>query len=96
MWNEKEKERKNNAKFSGHYVCPRTETVREHALRSHQYLKNISNTLAQGCPSSMNWFALSINPFLLYLERRLTVIPILSLPRSGPQVENGDRPANQR
>ena len=32
----KEKERKNNAKFSGHYVCPRTETVREHALRSHQ------------------------------------------------------------
>ena len=28
--------RTNNAKFSGHYVCPRTETVREHALRSHQ------------------------------------------------------------
>ena len=30
------KKKKNNAKFSGHYVCPRTETVREHALRSHQ------------------------------------------------------------
>ena len=29
---------KNNAKFSGHYVCPRTETVREHALRSHQFI----------------------------------------------------------
>ena len=28
--------RTNNAKFSGHYVCPRTETVREHALRLHQ------------------------------------------------------------
>ena len=25
-----------NTKFSGHYVCHRTETVREHALRSHQ------------------------------------------------------------
>ena len=28
--------RNNNAKFSGHYVYPRTETVRAHALRSHQ------------------------------------------------------------
>ena len=26
----------NNAKFSGHYVYPRTETVRAHTLRSHQ------------------------------------------------------------
>ena len=32
--------RTNNAKFSGHYVYPRMETVRPHALRSHQY--NIS------------------------------------------------------
>ena len=32
----KKEERKNNAKFSGHYVYPRTETVRAHALRSHQ------------------------------------------------------------
>ena len=31
-----EGKKKNNAKFSGHYVCPRMETVREHALRSHQ------------------------------------------------------------
>ena len=28
--------RTNNAKFSGHYVYPRTESVRAHALRSHQ------------------------------------------------------------
>ena len=28
--------RNNNAKFSGHYVYPRMETVRAHALRSHQ------------------------------------------------------------
>ena len=32
-----EKERKNNAKFSGHYVCPRTHNVRAHAISSHQF-----------------------------------------------------------
>ena len=32
------RKKKNNAKFSGHYVYPRTETVRAHALRSHQYI----------------------------------------------------------
>ena len=32
------KKKKNNAKFSGHYVYPRTETVRAHALRSHQHI----------------------------------------------------------
>ena len=32
------RKRNNNAKFSGHYVYPRTETVRAHALRSHQCL----------------------------------------------------------
>ena len=31
--------RTNNAKFSGHYVCPRKETVRAHALHSHQNTK---------------------------------------------------------
>ena len=31
-----ERKRKNDAKFSGHYVCPRTHKVRAHALRSHQ------------------------------------------------------------
>ena len=39
-WKErkKKKERKNNnAKFSGHYVRPRTHNVRSHALRSHQF-----------------------------------------------------------
>ena len=25
-----------NAKFSGHYVCPRTQNVRAHALHLHQ------------------------------------------------------------
>ena len=31
---------KNNAKFSGHYVQPRTHNVRVHALRSHQNSTN--------------------------------------------------------
>ena len=31
----KEGKKKNNAKFSGHYVCPRTQNMRAHALRSH-------------------------------------------------------------
>ena len=29
--------RKNDAKFSGHDLCPRTQIVRAHALRSHQH-----------------------------------------------------------
>ena len=32
----RKEERKNNAKFSGHYVRPRTHKVYVHALRSHQ------------------------------------------------------------
>ena len=31
-----EKKEKNNAKFSGNYLRPRTHNVRVHALRSHQ------------------------------------------------------------
>ena len=30
---ERKKKKKNNAKFSGHYVCPRTHNVHAHALR---------------------------------------------------------------
>ena len=43
-------------------------------------IKNIRNTLAQGCPSSMNWFAYGIDPLLIYLERRLQGIPIYLFP----------------
>ena len=32
----KRRKRKNNAKFSGHYVFPHTHNVRAHALPSHQ------------------------------------------------------------
>ena len=44
------KRKKNNAKFSGHYVCPRTETVREHSLRSHQYSDSGPIALASVVP----------------------------------------------
>ena len=48
--------------------------------------------VAQGCPSSMNWFTLGIDPFLVYLERRLEGIPITSIPTHGPPQEDGLRP----
>ena len=47
-------------------------------------IANIRETLAQGCPSSMNWFAIAIDPLLTYLERRLQGIPIYHLPVQGP------------
>ena len=52
-----------------------------------QGINNIRATLAQGCPSSMNWFAIAIDPLLVYLEKRLEGIPIYSLPVYGPQEE---------
>ena len=36
MWKEEER-RRNNAKFSGHYVRPRRHNVRVHTLRSNQF-----------------------------------------------------------
>ena len=47
-------------------------------------IPNKSLTLRQGdCPSSM-WFGYRIDPLLIYLEKRLTGIPIHSLPCIGP------------
>ena len=55
-------------------------------------VKNIRGTLAQGCPSSMNWFGYAIDPLLEYLAKRLQGIPIISLPVSGPQELGKPRP----
>ena len=55
-------------------------------------IKNQRNSLRQGCPGSMGWFGLAIDPLLVYLENRLTGIPIVSLPTIGPCLENGVRP----
>ena len=40
-------ERKNNAKFSGHYVCPRMHNVRAHELCSYQL--NLFQTMCGIC-----------------------------------------------
>ena len=50
-------------------------------------LRNIRDTLAQGCPSSMNWFAYAIDPVLNFLETNLQGIPIHSLPIHGTHSE---------
>ena len=47
-WKEKRK-RKNNAKVSGLYVCPRTHNVSAHALRSHQFLN--TRVIHNFCPN---------------------------------------------
>ena len=39
-------------------------------------LMNIRGCLRQGCPGSMGWFSVAIDPLLVYLERRLMGIPI--------------------
>ena len=49
-----------------------------------QPLRNIRGSLRQGCPGSMGWFAIAIDPLLIYLEKRLSGIPICSLPALGP------------
>ena len=50
------------------------------------------NSLRQGCPGSMGWFGLAIDPLLVYLKNRLTGVPIVSLPTIGPCLENGSSP----
>ena len=41
--------RTNNAKFNGHYICPRTQNVRAHALRSHQFNNNLLYSITHSC-----------------------------------------------
>ena len=57
-----------------------------------QAILNIRGSLAQGCPSSMNWFTIGIDPLLVYLEKRLKGILIHSLPTFGPRLKNGTKP----
>ena len=55
-------------------------------------LQNKRKNLRQGCPGSMGWFGLAIDPLLIYLDRRLIGIPICSIPTPGPCQENGSAP----
>ena len=45
---------------------------------------NVRLSLRQGDLPSMFWFAYAIDPLLIYLEKRLTGLPIYKLPVSGP------------
>ena len=48
---------------------------------------NIRGSLRQGDVPSMYWFGIGIDPLLTYLDRRLSGIPITSLPVAGPMPE---------
>ena len=51
-------------------------------------LPNLRNSLRQGDVPSMFWFAVGIDPLLRYLHKRLSGIPIHSLPVYGPVEES--------
>ena len=51
-------------------------------------LPNKRGSLRQGDVPSMFWFSIGIDPLLVYLEKRLTGIPISSLMVEGPCEEN--------
>ena len=64
----------NNAKFSGHYVCPRTETVRAHALRSHQFILTVTIltiSFPNFCFMLFCWYAEIISKLCLLLKIKL-------------------------
>ena len=55
-------------------------------------IQNLRENLRQGCPGSMGWFSIAIDPLLLYLMKHLKGIPICSLPTSGPCLRDGTPP----
>ena len=54
-------------------------------------IQNLRGSLRQGCPGSMGWFSLAIDPLLLLLERKLQGIQICSLPVLGPSEQHQPR-----
>ena len=55
-------------------------------------IKNLRGSLRQGCPGSMGWFSIGIDPLLRLLERRLQGILICSLPVLGPAPQHQPKP----
>ena len=55
-------------------------------------LQNIRGSLRQGCPGSMGWLGVAIDPLLIHLDRILSGIPICSLPTLGPCLIGGSPP----
>ena len=56
-------------------------------------IQNRRENLRQGCPGSMGWFGVAIDPLLVYLTRILCGIQICSLPTLGPPLADGTPPA---
>ena len=52
-----------------------------------QAIHDVRNSLKQGGVGSMDWFSVAIDPLLVYLENRLSGIPVVSIPVSGPTAE---------
>ena len=50
-------------------------------------VKDIRGALRQGGVGSMEWFAIGIDPLLIFLEHNLNGIPIISLAVHGPALE---------
>ena len=50
-------------------------------------MKDIRGALRQGGVGSMEWFAIGIDPLLIFLEQNLNGIPIISLAVHGPVLE---------
>ena len=49
---------------------------------------DVRNALRQGRVRSMDWFAVGIDPLLVFLDKQLKGIPVISLPVSGPALEH--------
>ena len=56
-------------------------------------IQNRRENLRQGCPGSMGWFSVAMDPLLVYLTRILCGIQICSLPTLGPPLADGTPPA---
>ena len=52
---------------------------------------NHRGSLRQGDVPSMFWFGIGIDPLLVYLEKRLAGIPMISLPVSGPVTDGSSQ-----
>ena len=48
---------------------------------------DVRGALRQGGVGSMEWFAIGIDPLLIFLDKNLKGIPIISLPVQGPVLE---------
>ena len=58
-------------------------------------IPNTRGSLREGDVPSMYWFGVGIDPLLVYLEKRLSGIPIASLPVHGPTLETSPQPTLQ-